>query len=427
MINSTIDILKGGVNEKGICLNSQIPLFQNTLLSLVLNDNLMPPWQTDNKVGPIFFPTVYKNTVEGDILAFFDNEKERFPAIVRKGDKIIFNFDPQSTIDFMQSEQYLAPHKLFYRFLPVQYHLIPGRMRRYIKRLSVLIKKNISAKGGLKFPSWPIEASVETIKYVFFSCQRLLDNRDLKLSPFWPGNKKFALILSHDIDTSAGFGNIDKFIAIEKKYDWRSSWFVVGEFFKAHKKQLTAMVEDGFEIGCHGYVHDNKLTSFTKERMREDLLRGSDMLKELGIKGFRSPSLLRSRQLFEVLEGLFLYDTSVPDTEAFLQIAHRSGCCTVFPYSILDNLLEVPITLPLDSTLMALGFKPEQIYEIWKEKIEWVRKTGGIAHITTHAESYYSGNRNMLRVYERLLDFISQVPDCWITKPADVALWWKNA
>lgn len=425
-MNLRIRISEDGVAEKGIYLNSQTPLLQNALLNLELDENLRPPWLIDNNMGPVFFPFVYKNTVEGDVLAFLNNGKDRFPAIVRKGDKIIFNFDPLGTVDFMQNEQYLVSNRLFYRFLPIQYHLIPGRIRIYIKKLSVLIEKKVVNKERLKFPSWPIEASVETIKYIYFSCQRLLGNQDLTLLPYWPENKKFAVILSHDIDTNEGFRNIDKFIGIEKKYNFHSCWFVVGKLFSRHKDQLCALIQDGFEIGCHGYLHDNKLTSFTREKMRDSLLKCSEMFRKLGVKGFRSPSLLRSRQLFEVLGEFFLYDTSVPDTEAFLQIAPRSGCCTVFPYAVSGSLLELPITLPLDSTLLALGFGPDQVFEIWKDKIEWVKKVGGIAHIATHAESYYSGNDNMLRAYERLLSFISQDSDCWTANPADVALWWQN-
>ncbi len=425
-MNSTIKIFKDGVNERGVYLNSQIPLFQNTLLTFELNEAIRPPWFSDNKSGIIFLPIVYKNIFEGDALAFFDNGKDRFPAIVKRGDKIIFNFDPQATIDFIQKEQYLVSNKLFYKFLPFQYHLVPGTIRRYIKRLSVLIQKKMSRENRLRLTSWPFEASVETIKYVFSRCQRLVGGADSQSLPPWPENKKFVVILSHDIDTDAGFRNIDKFIKIEEKYDLHSSWFVVGRLFPRHKEQLADLAQAGFEIGCHGYLHDNKLTSFSKEKMRGSLLKCSDMLRKLDIKGFRSPSLLRSRQLFEVLEELFLYDTSVPDTEAFLQIAPRSGCCTVFPYAISGKLLELPITLPLDSTLMALGFKPDQIFETWKAKIEWIKKLGGMAHIVTHAEPYYSGNKDMLSAYERFLNFISQGSDYWIVNPRDLALWWQN-
>lgn len=423
---NTIKILKNETQQKGIYINSDEVLFQNVLLSLEPIKTLRPTWFLNVKSNPMYFPLVYKNTTDGDVLVFFSNGKEKFPAVVRNRDKIIFNFNPETTIKFLLYEQYLVAHKLLYRFLPIHYHAIPGRIRKSIKRLLVFIEKRKINKERPVFPNWPFEDSVESIRYILSACWNMLGDNKQDIDFSWPQKKKIAVVLTHDVDTRGGFRNIDKFIRIEKKYGLRSCWFVVGQFFTAHKNQLLDLMRDGFEIGCHGYTHDNKLISLSREKMKDNLLRSSDMLKALDIKGFRSPSLLRSRQLFRVLEDFFVYDTSVPDTEIFLQIAPRSGCCSIFPYKISGNLLELPITLSLDSTLMALGFKPNQIYEFWKEKIGWIKKLCGVAHITTHAELYYSANREMLKVYEQLINFISKDSDCWIATPKETLAWWQK-
>ncbi|MBI5144557.1 MAG: polysaccharide deacetylase family protein [Candidatus Omnitrophica bacterium] len=425
-MNDSINLLDEQLDKSGIYLNPKEVLFKNVLLNLRVSEVLKPTWLLDDEYGPVFFPVVYKNIVDGEILAFFSDGKDRFPAIVKSGNKIIFNFNADETIRFLLNEQYLKAGRLFYKLLPFHYHLVPGSLRRQIKKISVALQKKTSTAAKLKFPSWPRECSVEIIRHILFACQGLLGARQKDKFPSWPKDKKFAVALSHDIDTPAGFRNIDKFINIERKYNLRSCWFVVGEFFKSYKSQLSALVQDGFEIGCHGYVHDNKLTSLSPEKMRESLLKCTPMINALGIKGFRSPSLLRSEQLFRLLKDLFLYDTSVPDTEAFLAIAPRSGCCSVFPYKISEGLLEVPITLPLDSTFLALDYKPEEILKAWQEKIAWIKKLGGMAHLAIHAETYYSGSDNMLKVYERLLDFICNNEDSWITKPQDIALWWQE-
>ena len=422
-MNSSIRDFKEDLKEKGIYINSEGPSIKNALLSLEPLGSLSPPWLMDGKSNLILFPVIYKSNNEGEVLVFFNDGNNKFPAVIRKDDKIIFNFDPLSTVEFLTREKYLIINKLFYKFLPADYHLVPGNLRRYIKRLFILIEKRKPNKERFKFPSWPVETAVETINHIFYNCMRRMNGGVKRAVSYWPKDKSFALVLSHDIDTAQGFKNIDKFVAIEKRYNMRSCWFVVGKFFESHRHQLSALRKDGFEIGCHGYLHDNKLTTLSRDKMRLSLDKCACMLKELDVKGFRSPSLLRSSQLFEVLEEVFLYDTSIPDTESFLQIAPRSGCCTTFPFRISGNLLELPITLPLDSTLLALRFNPEQVYEIWKEKLGWIKKLGGMAHIVTHAESYYSGNTQMLKAYEQFINFVARDSDCWMANPTDVALW----
>jgi len=425
-MNPLIKNLKDGLNEKGLYLNSRAPLFEMAVLDLELDEKLRPAWFTDNRSGPIFFPVVYKNAVKGDVLVFFIRRQDKFPAVVKQGDKIIFNFDVEATIKFLLNEQYLTPRKPLSSFLPFHYHLVPAGARMLLKKAFILAEKKIPRRDKISFPSWPVESSVEALRHIFLNCAGLLNNMDTKLFPPWPAGKKFTVILSHDIDTNEGFRNIDKFAEIERRHNFRSCWFVVGRFFAAHKEQLATLLQDGFEIGCHDYLHDNRLTLLSAGKMKDRLLKCNEMLREFAVTGFRSPSLLRSRPMFEAVADSFIYDSSVPDTELFLQTAARSGCCSVFPYVILKGLIELPITLPLDSTLIALGFSPDQIYETWKEKLAWLKRLGGIAHIDTHAESHYCGNNDILKIYEKFLTLVSGDSECWIAKPQEAVLWWKK-
>jgi len=397
-----------------IRVNRDEVLSEDTLIGFEPLGSLRPEWLGEDRTIPLIFPRIYKNNCAGEVLAYFNGQNGRLPAIVLSGKDMVFNFDPKETVDFLMRESYLVPKNTGYKFLPFNYQIVPGEIRRFIKKLTV-----IAARKRFKlssFPSWPIEASVETMRHILLQGRPYIS---------WPQGKKFAVILSHDIDTHEGFANVNKFIAIEKKYGLISSWFVVGSLFASHVPELKALKGQDLEIGCHGYLHDNKLVALTLSKMKESLLNCGDMIKELGVRGFRSPSLFRSRELFEALEGVFSYDTSVPDTEVFLQYAPHSGCCTVFPYRAQGALLEVPITMPLDSTLLALGLSIDEMFEIWKNKISWIKKVGGIAHFLNHAESYYSGNPKMLGLYERLADFISHDRDCWVTKACDAAEWWS--
>jgi len=385
-------------------------LLKNILVNFQPLGELKPPWLGGDGQVPIILPEIYKNSSEGEVLAYFISKQERLPAIVRTAKETVFNFDPAKTINFLLNEAYFVPKRPVYKFLPFNYQLVPGPTRRFVKQLTVLgARRKLAAEG---FPSWPIEASVETMRYILSPTKPYMS---------WPEGKKFAAIFSHDIDTHEGFANIDKFCAIEKKRGILSSWFVVASLFKNHAAELKVLKNEGFEIGCHGYLHDNKLIGLPKDKMKESIICCSQMIDSLGVLGFRSPALFHSKDLFEALDGVFMYDSSVPDTEVFLQYAPRSGCCSIFPYKTHERLLEIPITMPLDSTLLALGLSPDEMLEIWKNKINWIKKVGGVAHFLNHAESYYSGNGKMLGLYQRLVDYVCADSDCWIARASDVA------
>jgi len=125
------------------------------------------------------------------------------------------------------------------------------------------------------------------------------------------------------------------------------------------------------------------------------------------VTGFRSPGLLRTAGLFALLGRYFRYDSSVPDTEMYTGAGWRNGCCSVLPFAR-SGLLEVPITLPLDASLIHYRYGPRGILRTWLDKAEWLAAVGGLAVVDTHPEPQYSGNRSMLRVYRELLDRLKE-------------------
>ena len=87
----------------------------------------------------------------------------------------------------------------------------------------------------------------------------------------------------------------------------------------------------------------------------------------------RSPSLLRSAALYDVLEDRFEYDSSIPDSGL---LPTRNGCATVFPFER-GRLPILPLTVPPDGQLLGRGLSPKQVVAAWMAKVEWVASLGG--------------------------------------------------
>jgi hypothetical protein len=115
----------------------------------------------------------------------------------------------------------------------------------------------------------------------------------------------------------------------------------------------------------------------------------------------------------------FDYDSSYSDTAPFEP--QPGGCCSWLPYMI-ENLVELPITLPQDHTLFELLGHLDG--RVWLEKARFLRDQGGMALILTHPD--YIGNERLLSSYVTFLDEFADDETAWRVLPRDVSAWWRR-
>lgn len=398
--------------RKGLFINSEDILLQDIIAKLSLINN--PEWLKDEKTL-IYFKKIYKNKSRGKVLAYFIINDKKYPAIVHSKNKIIFNFDPEETIENLLADEYVKQRRPIHTYFPFHYHMIPFRLL-----ISKILAKLFNKKTD--FPSWPIEISVELIRWIFLKSYEKVYKKKIGMK-FWP--KKYVVILSHDIDTSGGFKNIPKFSKLEEERKIVSTWNIVAKHYKLDYEVLDKLYKRGHEIVLHGFNHDGKIAFLNKGKIKSRIRKCLKLIKKYKIKGFRSPALLVSKNLFEILSKSFNYDSSVADTEIFIPGSENRGCCSIFPF-MKNSLLELPLTIPMDSTLLIWGYKPEEIYNLWVKKIKFIKKLGGLAVLTTHTDSHFSGNQKMLKIYSKILDFIINDKDALILTANRVAEFWKN-
>jgi hypothetical protein len=133
--------------------------------------------------------------------------------------------------------------------------------------------------------------------------------------------------------------------------------------------------DEGFEIGVHGLHHDGRDISELNARL--PLIR--KYAEEWGAAGFRSPATLRDWTSMPLLG--FDYDSTYSDTAPYEP--QPGGCCSWLPYMI-DDLVELPITVPQDHTLFEiLGGLDEGL---WLEKVRFLKERGGMALVLTHPD-----------------------------------------
>ncbi|MFA4887182.1 MAG: polysaccharide deacetylase family protein [Candidatus Nanoarchaeia archaeon] len=422
LTNSALDFLPLGAKilPKRIYLNTTQQVIRNKVLILHVDPKLKPHWSEKESI-PVFIPNLYKSVV-GDVLAFFEDPltKQQYPALVKVNNSFIFNFDPKETIDFLTAEKYVRKHKPLQSKLPFHYHKIPFRF--YVGKVQSKLY-SLRKKEAL-FPSWPFEYSVEFIRALFSYCTSQLQKN--KATEIWPKHKKIAFCLTHDVDTGQGLKRVKPFADLEAKHDFSTTWFFVGKYYPHNHTFLQQLVDQGNEIGCHGYNHDGKLAYLPPHKIKERLNACLPFIQRYNITGFRTPSMISSETLSNILPSYFSYESSYADTELVSPDANNRGSCTLFPY-YKNNFLQIPHTLPMDSTLLFLGYTPQQILSAWIEKLELIKRIGGLALLDTHTEPHFSGQPKMIPIYKQFLDVLeSQKKEMWMPTVGELANHWKK-
>lgn len=251
--------------------------------------------------------------------------------------------------------------------------------------------------------------------------------------PGWPNGRKFAVVLTHDVESEKGVQNVRALAEFEMKHGFRSSFnFIPDGPYQVDPELRKWLVENGFEVGVHDLHHDGKLYR-DREEFRQNAERINHYLNEWQAVGFRSGFMLNELEWMHDLK--VSYDASTFDTDPFEP--QPDGMHTIFPFWIPapaesgvstgeKGFVELPYTLPQDSTLFLLMGKKSP--EIWLKKFDWVAEHGGMAALIVHPDYVTfpgeapSKNTFPVEFYGQLLERIrSQQDSYWHALPRQVA------
>jgi peptidoglycan/xylan/chitin deacetylase (PgdA/CDA1 family) len=272
-------------------------------------------------------------------------------------------------------------------------------------------------RGRPSFPDWPIEPVL--VEHQRAEFRRRLDREPSGRVPFvnfWPEGKRFAVILTHDVEGPRGLDNIGRVLEIEQRYGLVSSWNFVAEWYPIREGLFEELREAGCEIGLHGIRHDGRLfqNRDTFARSLPDIARYAAQWEAVG---FRSPATHRNADWMAELP--MLYDSSFPDTDPFEP--QPGGCCSIFPFRFGD-VVELPITLVQDHTLWEiLG---DRTIDAWVHKSDWIMRNHGLINLIVHPD--YVVDPARLALYERFLAFLARQSERWHVLPRDAAEWWRQ-
>jgi len=386
----------------------------NDLVRLDLGREARPSWLT----GEVRLPVAsVASGLSGEPLAHLVVGGERLVAIARDGDRIRFGFDPMATWERLATEAYLqAVKRPAISRVPRWYRAVPGSWRLCVH--GWLTRRHADEADRPGFPAWPIEPAGAVLCEILRRCAGWP-------RPTWPHGARCAVSFCHDVDTRKGLRCLPAIRDIEARAGVRSGWAVVATQYDGYEGLLDEVRADGHEVLCHGLRHDFRLAYLAPDRIARRLDRCRPMIERFDVTGFRSPAMLISPVLRKAVAERFSYDTSVPDTAVRTPIGARRGCTLVEPF-VVEGLLELPLTVPLEDTLLLMGYDARRILDVWRRKVAWLKSVGGFAMITTHCERHLGARADLLAVYADLVREVADDGEAWIATPGDVARHWRT-
>lgn len=345
-------------------------------------------------------------------------------SIRYNGKSVQLPFDFAEVIENLRLERYrnkIAPEREVFASSEVVrklYYLVrewlPVVVRRQMQKIY------FSDWRQLPFPAWPVDFTVDNLHKEFL--RLLIEASGMKKVPFiwfWPDGAPNCLIMTHDVETSAGRDFSSRLMDLDDAYGFKASFQAIPEKrYELPDDYVKEIRSRGFEFNIHDLNHDGHLY-----RQREEFLvraaRINDYVRRYDAKGFRSGAMYRNLEWYDAFE--FSYDMSVPN------VAHlepmRGGCCTVMPFFV-GHIVELPLTAAQDYSLFHI--LNDYSITLWKQQLALIGEGNGLMSFIAHPD--YLIERRARKVYESLLDYLRQLVTrnrIWAALPGEVDTWWR--
>ena len=228
-------------------------------------------------------------------------------------------------------------------------------------------------------------------------------------------------------------GNI-RLLNLFKKYKLKTSFFVPGHSLESFPEQVKRIVDEGHEIGAHGYLHENPV-AMTPTQEEDVLAKCVDLIERLSgqkPRGYVAPWWEMSASTAALLQKYgFKYDHSQGYRDFQPFYARVGDSWNLIDYSRKAaewmrpmvhgkeiDLVEIGANWYVDDLPPMMFMKkapnshgfvnPRDIEEMWRDQFDWVYREMdyGVFPFTIHPD--VSGRPQVLLMLERLIEYINK-------------------
>jgi peptidoglycan-N-acetylglucosamine deacetylase len=236
-------------------------------------------------------------------------------------------------------------------------------------------------------------------------------------------------------------GNI-RLLNLFKKYKLKTTFFIPGHSIESFPDQVKRIVDEGHEIGAHGYLHENPV-AMTPTQEEDVLSHCVDIIERLSGKkprGYVAPWWEMSASTAALLQKYgFTYDHSQGYRDFQPFYARVGDKWNTIDFSKTAKEWMKPMTHGKEIDLVEIGanwyvddlppmmfikkaanshgfVNPRDIEEMWRDQFDWVYANMDYAVFAFTIHPDVSGRPQVLLMLERLIKYINKHQNAeWMT------------
>jgi peptidoglycan/xylan/chitin deacetylase (PgdA/CDA1 family) len=261
----------------------------------------------------------------------------------------------------------------------------------------------------------------------------------------WPDGKRSTLLLTYDMDADSSWisRGLDEPVArsagqfevnvgtpclleLMKWFGLKSTFFTPGWIAEQYPKMVEAVINDGHEIGLHGYLHEPPPGLSEAEEI-EIVRRGSAALEKMTGKrpiGYRSPIWQFSKNTVRILHDAgFKYTSDFMHAllPTFNEVDGKPIDMINLPGSwVLDDAVYFQFHITIRTAMR----RAADVLEIYKEEFRAVHTAGGLFVLVMHPQ--LSGRPSRVLMLKEFMDYVKGFEGVWLPRPIDVVEYWRS-
>lgn len=214
-----------------------------------------------------------------------------------------------------------------------------------------------------------------------------------------------------------------RILALLKKHDIASTWFIPGITIETYPDACRAVVDGGHEIGNHGWTHVPP-ARLSRDEEASGLARANEAIAKLsgaGPTGYRSPSWDLSAHTVDLLiDQGFIYESSMMGHDYLPYFARRGDVIeaeAATRFGSATELIEMPVSWALDDyphfefvrtpeTILPGLMNARGVLENWIDEFSYMKREYRWGVLTYTFHPFVIGRGHRMLILERLIEHL---------------------